>query len=227
MMAARKQGFQRVKIDGEVRDLNDVLPQLDKNKKHNIEIIIDRIVVDESLGNRLADSIETALKLSDGLLMIEIVSLPENVKNLKKGEIITLSEKFSCPVSGFTIPEIEPRLFSFNSPHGACPACDGLGQRVYFDENLVVPDDSLSIAEGAVVPWSKGFAPFYMQDLEAVAKHFKFKTNIPWRDLKKEHRDIILYGSGKEPVAIAYNSKSDNTCKSNKPFKNVIPSLAP
>ncbi|OFW87147.1 MAG: excinuclease ABC subunit A, partial [Alphaproteobacteria bacterium RIFCSPHIGHO2_02_FULL_46_13] len=136
------------------------------------------------------------------------------------------SEKFACPVSGFTIPEIEPRLFSFNSPHGACPACDGLGQRVYFDENLVVPDDSLSIAEGAVVPWSKGFAPFYMQALEAVAKHFKFKTNIPWRDLKKEHRDIILYGSGKEPVAIAYNSKSDNTWKSNKPFEGVIPSLA-
>src|SRR3989338_6251584 len=210
-------GFQRVKIDGTIYEISEA-PVLEKKFKHDILVVVDRLVIRDDIKSRLADSVEMGLRLADGLLIAEDATT----------EAQTLySEKFACPVSGFTIPEIEPRLFSFNSPHGACPACDGLGQRVYFDENLVVPDDSLSIAEGAVVPWSKGFAPFYMQDLEAVAKHFKFKTNIPWRDLKKEHRDIILYGSGKEPVAIAYNSKSDNTCKSNKPFKNVIPSLAP
>ena len=208
-------GFQRVKIDGTVYEIGEA-PVLDKKFKHDISVVVDRLVIREDIKSRLADSVETGLRLADGLLIAE---------DATSGQQTLYSEKFACPVSGFTIPEIEPRLFSFNSPHGACPACDGLGERVYFDEDLVVPDTSLSISEGAVAPWSKGFAPFYMQALEAVAKHFKFKTNVAWSDLKKEHRDIILYGSGDEPVAINYYTKGDNAWKSKKPFEGVIPSL--
>ncbi|NQZ15079.1 MAG: excinuclease ABC subunit UvrA, partial [Alphaproteobacteria bacterium] len=131
----------------------------------------------------------------------------------------------ACPVSGFTIPEIEPRLFSFNSPHGACPTCDGLGQKMYIDRTLVVPDVTKSIKEGAVEPWSKNFAPFYMQAMEAVAKHYGFKTTTPWEKLKQKERDLILFGSGDEIIPITYKSKTESTWKSNKPFEGVIPSL--
>lgn len=209
-------GFQRVKIDGAIYEIGEA-PVLDKKFKHDISVVVDRLVIRDDIKSRLADSVETGLRLADGLLIAE---------DATTGTQTLFSEKFACPVSGFTIPEIEPRLFSFNSPHGACPHCDGLGERVYFDENLVVPDETLSIADGAVAPWSKSFAPFYMQALEAVAKHYKFKTNVPWSDLKKEHRDVILYGSGFEPIAINYQTKTDNTWKSNKPFEGVIPSLS-
>lgn len=208
-------GFQRVKIDGTMYEIDEA-PVLDKKFKHDIEVVVDRLVIRDDMGNRLADSVETALRLADGLLIIE---------NATDGARDIYSEKFACPVSGFTIPEIEPRLFSFNSPHGACPTCDGLGERMYFDEELVIPDPSLSIEDGAVEPWSKIFAPFYMQAMSAVAKHYKFKTNVPWSSLKKEHRDIILYGSGDESIAITYHSKSESTWKSNKPYEGVIPSL--
>ncbi|HOO52112.1 MAG TPA: excinuclease ABC subunit UvrA, partial [Alphaproteobacteria bacterium] len=208
-------GFQRVKIDGTLYEITDA-PTLDKKFKHDIAVVVDRIIIRDDIATRLADSVETALKLADGLLIAENASTEEQT---------IFSEKFACPVSGFTIPEIEPRLFSFNSPHGACPSCDGLGERVYFDENLVVPDTNLSIAEGAVVPWSKSFAPFYMQALEAVAKHYKFRTDIPWSSLKKQHKDIILYGSGTDVIAIDYQTKTDNTWKSRKPFEGVIPNL--
>ncbi|MEK7801804.1 MAG: excinuclease ABC subunit A, partial [Pseudomonadota bacterium] len=208
-------GFQRVKIDGTLYEI-DQSPVLDKKLKHDIEVVVDRLVIRPDLGTRLADSVETALKLADGLLIVE---------DATSGQQDLYSEKFACPVSGFTIPEIEPRLFSFNSPHGACPNCDGLGERIYFDENLIIPDPSLSIADGAVAPWSKSFAPFYMQALEAVAKYYKFKTNAPWSAMKKEHRDIILFGSGDEVIAINYHTKTDNVWKSNKRFEGVIPSL--
>lgn len=208
-------GFQRVKIDGTLYEIAEA-PALDKKLKHDIEVVVDRLVIRDDLGSRLADSIETALKLADGLLLIE---------DATSGAQTIYSEKFACPVSGFTIPEIEPRLFSFNSPHGACPTCDGLGEKIYFDESLVIPNPDLSIADGAVAPWSKSFAPFYMQALEAVAKHYKFKTTVPWSALKKEHRDIILYGSGDDVIAIDYQTKTDNTWKSRKPFEGVIPSL--
>ena len=224
MMAARKQGFQRVKIDGEVRDLNDVLPQLDKNKKHNIEIIIDRIVVDESLGNRLADSIETALKLSDGLLMIEIVSLPENVKNLKKGEIITLSEKFSCPVSGFTIPEIEPRLFSFNSPFGACKSCDGLGTELYFREDLVIEDENLTLRQGAISLWQGMSQKLFQQVLQALAGKYKFSLDVPFKQLPELARDKIFYGTQQEEIEILYEDGL-KSFKGDKPFEGIINNL--
>ncbi|HRQ60156.1 MAG TPA: excinuclease ABC subunit A, partial [Alphaproteobacteria bacterium] len=208
-------GFQRVKVDGTLYELPDV-PDLDKQIKHDIEVVVDRLVIRDDLGNRLADSVETALRLADGLVIAE---------NADSGERTLFSEKFACPVSGFTIAEIEPRLFSFNSPHGACPACDGLGAKMRMDESLVVPDPSKTIAQGAIEPWSKGFAPFYMQALEAVAKHYKFKTNVPWDKLKQKERDVILYGSGNDPIAITYNTKTESTWKSNKPFEGVIPSL--
>ena len=211
----RAKGFQRVKVDGTLYEIEDV-PALDKKLKHDIEVVVDRLVVRDDLGNRLADSVETALRLSDGLLITE---------NAETAEQQIFSEKFACPVSGFTITEIEPRLFSFNSPHGACPSCDGLGQKMYMDEKLVIPDDSKSIKQGAVEPWSKGFAPFYMQAMEAVAKHYGFKCDIPWSKLKQEHKDILLYGSGKDIVPITYSSKTESTWKSNKPFEGIIPSL--
>ena len=208
-------GFQRVKIDGTLYEIDDT-PALDKKLKHDIEIVVDRLVLRDDLGNRLADSVETALRLADGLLVVE---------NADTSKQDVYSEKFACPVSGFTIPEIAPRLFSFNSPHGACPSCDGLGESLYFDEDLVVPDPSLSLEDGAIEPWSKSFAPFYMQTLSAVARHYKFKTTTPWQDLKKAQRDIILYGSGDDVIPVTYQSKNESTWKSNKPFEGVINSL--
>lgn len=208
-------GFQRVKVDGTLYEIEDV-PALNKKLKHDIEVVVDRLVVRDDIKTRVADSVETALSLADGLCIAE---------DATSGEQKIFSEKFACPVSGFTIAEIEPRLFSFNSPHGACPACDGLGVKMTMDRALVVPDVTKTIDQGAVEPWSKNFAPFYMQALKAVAKHYKFKTNIPWEDLKQEHRDIILYGSGKTIIPITYKSKTESTWKSNKPFEGVIPSL--
>ena len=166
-------GFQRVKVDGTLYEIEDV-PALDKKLKHDIEVVVDRVVVRADMGNRLADSVETALRLADGLVIAE---------DATSGNQELFSEKYACPVSGFTIPEIEPRLFSFNSPHGACPKCDGLGQRMYMDEDLVVPVPSKSLKQGAIEPWSKGFAPFYMQALEGVAAFYGFPMDTPWEDL--------------------------------------------
>lgn len=208
-------GFQRVKVDGTLYEIADV-PTLNKKLKHDIEVVVDRIIVRDDIGNRLADSVETALRLADGLLIAE---------DAGSGAQTIFSEKFACPVSGFTIPEIEPRLFSFNNPHGACPNCDGLGAKMYIDENMVIPDPTKSIAKGAIEPWSKGFAPFYMQAMEAVAKYYKFSVDKPWDKLKREHQEKILYGSGKDAIPITYETKGESTWKSNKPFEGVIPSL--
>lgn len=212
-------GFQRVKVDGTLYDIEDV-PALNKKLKHDIEVVVDRLVIraeqKESLQKRLADSVETALNLADGLVIAE---------NASNEEQTLYSEKFACPVSGFTIPEIEPRLFSFNSPHGACPTCDGLGEKQDFDESLIVPDESKSIAQGAVVPWSKNFAPFYMQAMEAVADHYGFNVDTPWKDLKREYKDIMLYGSGSTIIKTTYKSKNDSVWNSNKPFEGVINNL--
>ncbi len=208
-------GFQRVKVEGTLYEITET-PELDKKLKHDIEVVVDRIVIRDDMGNRLADSVETALRLADGLVIAE---------NADDGSQELFSEKYACPVSGFTIPEIEPRLFSFNSPHGACPRCDGLGQRMYMDENLVVPAPSKSLKQGAIEPWSKGFAPFYMQALEAVAAYYDFSADTPWEALDKKFQDKILYGSGKDIVPITYNTKTESTWKSNKPFEGVIPSL--
>lgn len=215
LMELRAKGFQRAKIDGKIIDL-ETIPDLNKKLKHDISIVVDRLVLKSDLGNRLADSLETALRLADGLVIVE---------NADSGKETLFSEKFACPVSGFTIPEIEPRLFSFNSPHGACPSCDGLGEKMYMDERLIVPDPTKSLAKGAIVPWSKSFAPFYMQALEAVAKHYKFNINTPWEKLTEAQRNVILYGSGDDDIKITYHSKTESTWKSNKPFEGVIPSM--
>lgn len=211
----QKKGFQRVKVDGELYELPEV-PALDKKIKHDIEVVVDRLIVKDEIQGRLADSVETALRLADGLVIAE---------NASSGEQHIYSEKFACPVSGFTIAEIEPRLFSFNSPHGACPNCDGLGKKMHFDPELVVPDPKKSLADGAIEPWSKSFSSFYMQTLEALAKQYSFSVNKPWKDLPEQAREIILYGSGDEIVPVTYKSKNDSTWKSNKPFEGVITSL--
>ena len=210
----RAQGFQRVKVDGTLYEIDEV-PVLDKKLKHDIEVVVDRLVIREDMGNRLADSVEIALKLADGLCIVE---------NAEDGEQTLYSEKFACPVSGFTIPEIEPRLFSFNSPHGACPTCDGLGIEQHFNPDLVVPDQNLSIADGAIEPWSKNFAPYYMQALEAVSNHYGINIRTPWKKLSQDHKNKILYGSGKDKITTVYESER-NTWKNTKPFEGVIPNL--
>ena len=239
----QKKGFQRVKLDGKFYDIG-ATPALDKKLKHDIEIVVDRIVVKPDIGNRLPDSIETALNLADGLLVVEFAdpATPErspadkSVKNEKgfaaasekekdgKQKQIVFSSKFACPVSGFTIPEIEPRLFSFNNPHGACPQCDGLGTQNYFDEALVVPDESLSLKKGALAPWSKSSSPYYLQTLEALARHYKFSMNDAWEDLPKRIRQIILHGSDEEEIKFVYDDGM-RRYETRKPFEGVITNM--
>ncbi len=216
----QKKGFQRAKVDGKFYDIG-ATPALDKKLKHDIEIVVDRIVVKADIGNRLPDSIETALKLADGLLVVEFAD--EKEKDGKPKQIL-LSSKFACPVSGFTIPEIEPRLFSFNNPHGACPECDGLGVQNYFDEALVVPDESLTLKKGAIAPWAKSSSPYYLQTLEALARHYKFSMNEPWEDLPKKVREIILHGSGDEVIKFTYDDGM-RRYDTKKEFEGVIPNM--
>ena len=210
----QRKGFQRVKVDGKLYEIAEA-PALDKKFKHDIDVVVDRIVVKPDLGNRLADSLETALTLAEGLAVAE---------NADNGERTVFSARFACPVSGFTIEEIEPRLFSFNAPQGACPACDGLGVKMFFDPEMVVPDDRLSLSEGAVAPWADSSGQYYMQTLDSIDKHFKVKTSVPWRDLPKKVRDTILYGSGSESVAMRYDD-GIRQYQTTKPFEGVIPNL--
>ncbi len=213
----RKQGFQRVKVNGEFYEL-DAPPTLDKKFRHNIDVVVDRIVVKEGLETRLADSFRTALNLADGIAVLETAP--------KEGEAerTTFSENFACPVSGFTIPEIEPRLFSFNAPFGACPDCDGLGVELYFDERLVVPDESLSLNGGALAPWAKGKSPYYRQTLEALGKHYKFKASVPWKDLPEKAKQVMLYGSDGEEIKFRYD-EGGRVYEISRPFEGVIPNM--
>jgi len=210
----RKKGFQRVKVDGKVYEIEEV-PTLDKQKKHDIEVVVDRIVVKPDLGNRLADSLETALNLADGLVIAE---------NADSGERTTFSSKFACPVSGFTLEEIEPRLFSFNSPQGACPTCDGLGTNDYFDPELIVPDDRLSLREGAIAPWANASTNYYAQTLDSIAKHYKVSTHVAFKELPKKVQDAILNGSGNESIKMKYDDGA-KAYTVDKPFEGVIPNL--
>lgn len=217
----KKRGFTRIKVNGELYEMEDV-PSLEKNKKHSLEVVVDRLAVRHDLGTRLADSIETALQLSDGLLIVEIVQGVEGATNpYKDGEQFTLSAKFACPESGFTLEEIEPRLFSFNSPFGACPVCDGLGSQMVFDLGAVIPDERVSIYQGAIAPWSGGTSKYYIQTLEGLAAHFKFSIHEPWSELPERIRKIILHGSGDEPVKISYFD-GIRSYKSDKPFEGVM-----
>ncbi len=214
MQDLAKRGFQRVKVDGELYEVDGV-PALNKKIKHDIEVVVDRLVVREGLESRLADSFETALALADGLAFAE---------NADSGERTTFSAKFACPVSGFTIDEVEPRLFSFNNPFGACPACDGLGTEMFFDPELVIPDDRLSLNEGAVAPWANSTSQYYRQTLESLAGHFGFELTTPLKKLKRKVVDILLYGSGQEDVTMNYHDghKSYNVTKA---FEGVIPNM--
>jgi excinuclease ABC subunit A len=222
MMGARKQGFQRIKIDGKVHDLNNVLPVLSKDKKHDIEVVVDRIVMSKDLGNRLSDSIETGLKVSEGLIYVEVVEMPQGAKSKHKtGDILVFSEKFSCPVSGFTIPEIEPRLFSFNSPFGACKSCDGLGTELYFNEELVVEDENLSLRQGAISIWHGVHERFYQQVLQAMSAHYKFSLDVPFKTLSSEVKKKIFYGTGEEEIEIKMEDGL-KTVKVKKPFEGVV-----
>jgi excinuclease ABC subunit A len=214
LAALMKRGFTRVKIDGELHDI-DAAPALDKKKKHDIEIVVDRIVVKPDIGNRLADSLESALALTEGLAIAE---------NVQSGERTIFSAKFACPVSGFTIEEIEPRLFSFNNPFGACPACDGLGVRMYFDAELVAPDHTLCLREGAIAPWANSSSPYYGQTLDSIARHYKESTLTAWSELGENVREVILHGSGKERIAFRYDD-GNREYSTTKTFEGVIPNL--
>ena len=238
----QRAGFTRVRVDGELHDIEDA-PALDKKFKHDIEVVVDRLVVgpadgETSIATRLADSFETALKLADGLAYVDLVDavVPGREEDAQAGGAmknagipanrIVFSEKFACPVSGFTIAEIEPRLFSFNAPQGACPACDGLGEKLVFDADLVVPNHALSLKKGAVVPWAKSNppSPYYMQVLGSLARHFGFALDTPWAELAPEHRDAILHGTHGKPVTLTFvDGKKSYDVK--KPFEGVIGNL--
>jgi excinuclease ABC subunit A len=210
----QKRGFQRVKVDGKMYEI-DESPKRDKQIKHDIEVVVDRIVVREGLGNRVADSIETALKLADGIAVAE---------NADSGESTIFSAKFACPVSGFTIPEIEPRLFSFNNPHGACPTCDGLGTKLFFDPELVIGDERKSLREGVISPWAGSSSQYYAQTLDSIARHFKASTNTPWKDLPDKVRKTVLFGSGETPITMRYDDGT-KAYTTTRPFEGVIPNM--
>jgi excinuclease ABC subunit A len=210
----QRKGFTRVKVDGTLYEIGEV-PALNRKTKHEIEAVVDRVVVRDGIQTRLADSFETALGLADGVVYAE---------DAETGDRTVFSSRFACPVSGFTIEEIEPRLFSFNSPHGACPACDGLGAEKFFDPSLVVPDERISLAEGAIAPWSGAQSPYYDQTLRSIAKHLGVSTRTPWHELPAAVHDVILTGSGKDEIEFAYkDGVRSYTVK--KAFEGVLRNL--
>jgi excinuclease ABC subunit A len=215
----RKQGFQRVKVDGAFHDLDNP-PTLDKKYRHDIDVVVDRLVVGEGIETRLADSFRTALDLAQGIAFLETAPREEE----GEAERITFSENFACPVSGFTIPEIEPRLFSFNAPFGACPSCDGLGVELFFDERLVVPDENLTLCDGALAPWRKGKSPYFRQTIEAIAAHYGFDPNTAWRDLPQRAREVMLRGSGEDEIPFRYND-GGRVYQVSRAFEGVIPNM--
>ncbi|WP_170381266.1 excinuclease ABC subunit UvrA [Ruegeria atlantica] len=213
----RKQGFQRVKVDGDFYELDEP-PTLDKKFRHDIDVVVDRLVVREGMETRLADSLRTALDLADGIAILETAPREGDP------ERVTFSENFACPVSGFTIPEIEPRLFSFNAPFGACPDCDGLGVELFFDERLVVPDQTLKLYDGALAPWRKGKSPYFLQTIEAIARHFEFDKNTLWKDLPAKVQQVFLRGSGDEEIQFRYD-EGGRVYQVTRSFEGVIPNM--
>ncbi|MBS0333938.1 MAG: excinuclease ABC subunit UvrA [Proteobacteria bacterium] len=216
----QRPGFQRLKIDGEYYPIEDA-PALDKKFKHDIDVVVDRLVTKAGLESRYADSLEQALRLADGIAVAEWADRDPTEEEPKR---LIFSEKFACPVSGFTISEIEPRLFSFNNPYGACPVCDGLGMKLAFDADLVVPDKDRTLHKGAISPWAKGPSPLYTQTLQALARHYDFSMDTPFYKLPDAAKQVILYGSGDEKIRFVYD---DNARKYevNKTFEGVLPNL--
>ena len=217
----QKKGFQRVKIDNAFYEIAEA-PALNKKLKHDIDVVVDRVVVRPDISARLADSIETALGLSDGIAIAEFADKPEKGQN----ERLIFSAKFACPVSGFTIEEIEPRLFSFNNPYGACPECDGLGTELFFEPELVVPNEDLSLNRGAIAPWTRTSAtsPYYQQTLEAVASHYGVPMTKPWKTLPEDFQEVILYGSEDEDIVFTYDD-GVRRYTTEKPFEGVITNI--
>ena len=211
----RRDGFIRVKVDGQQKDLSEEIT-LDKKKAHTIEVFVDRLVVRKGrMEKRLADSLETALKLAEGIVKIEVDG----------GRELIFSERFACPECGVSYPEISPRMFSFNNPYGACPECDGLGTKMYFDPDMVVPDVEKSIREGAVHPWQRRASDYYYQMLESLAKHYSFDIRAPWKKLPKKVRDVIMNGSGEEEIDFKLETDVHMSHAFRRPFEGVIPNL--
>ena len=222
LLGYKKRGFQKTRIDGKIYEI-DESPVLNKNVKHDIDIYIDGFINDKKEQQRIAESIETTLSLSDGLVYVDFIN--ENLpKEFKKSEKIVFSSKFACPESGFTIEEIEPRLFSFNSPYGACPECEGIGVDLYIDPKLVIPNEKKSLIDGAIVPWSSSSTLYYAQTLSSLAKHYDFSLETPWRDLPKKIQDLILYGSGEEEIKFSYDDGYEKY-SNKKSFEGVINNL--
>ncbi len=252
-----KKGYQRVKVDGQFYEIGEV-PALDKKFTHDIDVVVDRIVVRADIGTRLADSLEQALKLADGLAIAELADVPRlhlplrgrSARSAGRGsstntpppsrpsptgegrrncgrrcaERLIFSEKFACPVSGFTIPEIEPRLFSFNNPFGACPKCGGLGVEQHIDAELVIPDKDRTLKQGAIAPWAKSSSPYYTQTLQALAKFYKFTLDTKWKDLPKTAQKAILHGSGEDEIRFSYDDGM-RKYETKKPFEGVVTNL--
>ncbi|MGA2892926.1 MAG: excinuclease ABC subunit UvrA, partial [Xanthobacteraceae bacterium] len=226
-----KKGYQRVKIDGKFFEIADA-PTLDRKFTHDIDVVVDRIVVRPDITARLADSLEQALKLADGLAVAELADTAAGAASDSKAnrqrnataERLTFSEKFACPVSGFTIPEIEPRLFSFNNPFGACPKCGGLGVEQHIDADLVIPDKDRSLRKGAIAPWAKSSSPYYVQTLNALGKHYKFTLDTKWKDLPKKTQDAILYGSGDAEIRFSYDDGM-RAYETKRVFEGVVTNL--
>ncbi|WP_214534128.1 excinuclease ABC subunit UvrA [Staphylococcus pseudintermedius] len=209
-----KKGYVRVRVDGEIMDVTQV-PELDKNKNHTIEIVVDRLVVKPGIETRLADSIETVLELADGRLVVDIID----------GDKLEFSEKHACPICGFSIGELEPRMFSFNSPFGACPTCDGLGQKLTVDLDLVVPDKDKTLNEGAILPWEPTSSDFYPSMLKRVCEVYKINMDKPFKKLTERQRNIILYGSGDKEIEFTFKSKFGQERKRTMPFEGVVPNI--
>jgi len=223
-----KKGYQRVKIDGAFHEIGEVKP-LDKKFTHDIDVVVDRLVVRADIKTRLADSLEQCLKLAEGMAVVELADsttsrAKANAGRNENAERLIFSEKFACPVSGFTISEIEPRLFSFNNPFGACPKCGGLGVEQHIDADLVIPDKDAALRKGAIAPWAKSSSPYYVQTLEALGKHYKFTLDTRWKDLGKKTQDAILYGSGDDEIKFTYDDGT-RSYQAKKPFEGVITNL--
>ena len=222
ILSYKRRGFRKIKIDEVLHDIEKV-PELDKKIKHDISVLVDRIVLNSNLGNRLAESIETAINLSNGLVFVEYEdeTLPQKFRKIEK---LIYSTKFACPVSGFTIEEIEPRLFSFNSPYGACAECEGIGIKLNVDPNLVIPDENKSIGDGAIEPWAKSTTLYYAQTLASIAKHYAFSLDEKWKKLPKKIKDVILFGSDEEEIKFNYDDGYEKYSHK-KTFEGVINNL--
>lgn len=222
ILSYKKRGFRKIKIDNELYEI-DKVPELNKKVKHDISLLVDRIVINSSLGNRLAESVETAVNLANGLLFVEYENetLPKKFRKIEK---IIFSTKFACPESGFTIEEIEPRLFSFNSPYGACEECDGIGVKLNVDPKLVIPNEKKTIADGAIEPWSKSTSLYYVQTLTSLAKHYKFSLNDKWEKLPRKIKEIILFGSDDEEIKFSYDDGYEKYSHK-KTFEGIINNL--